>query len=262
MALVRERRRARPDAVASAPAALDRLGVLPELAAIASATAAYFLANDLIRGRAHMAILSGRDILAFEQTYHLAPEQALHSLGLRYPWLLDWATLLYFAGHLPLLFAVAVWLYRSNRAAYPWFRNTFLISALVGFAVYIVLPVAPPRLLPGFVGNIGDTMSDAMGDPLGGSALGRSVLDALVDPYGAMPSLHVAWAFLAGTALALRAHPRWVRLAGGLWPLLMILVVLVTANHYLLDTVAGLALAVGSLAAAASLTRLTHARPG
>jgi hypothetical protein len=42
----------------------------------------------------------------------------------------------------------------------------------------------------------------------------------------------------------------------------MILVVLVTANHYLLDTVAGLALAVGSLAAAASLTRLTHARPG
>jgi membrane-associated phospholipid phosphatase len=64
-----------------------------------------------------------------------------------------------------------------------------------------------------------------------------------------VPSLHVGWDLLAGIAIATTARRRWVRGLGVLLPVLMVLAVVVTANHYLLDAVAGAALALLSLAA-------------
>lgn len=208
-----------------------------EVALALVVTAAYFLTRGLIRGRASDALAHARDILDIERTLHLDPEAALQHLALLHPLLMQAANIFYLAGHLPVLIAVAVWLYCAHRPAYRLFRNAFGISALLGLTIYVVLPVAPPRFLPGFV----DTLK-ATGMGLDGSSIGL-----LYNPYAAMPSLHVGWALLAGLALVLYGRAWWLRLAGAALPLAMTLTVLVTGNHFLLDIAAGTGIALFSL---------------
>jgi membrane-associated phospholipid phosphatase len=92
---------------------------------------------------------------------------------------------------------------------------------------------------------------------------------AFTNQYAAVPSLHVGWDLLAGIAIATTARRRWVRALGAVLPVLMVLAVIVTANHYVLDAVAGALLAVASLAAvrhrarrrAASAARASNGLP-
>lgn len=198
---------------------------------------AYFLTRGLIRGRRDDAFLHARQILSLEQALHLDPESALQGFALQHSWLLQTADWLYLLGHLPVLISVAVWLYWKRPWAYPWIRNAFVVSALLGLTMYVVLPVAPPRFLPGFV----DTLKMS-GLDVDGSAVGP-----FYNPYAAMPSLHVGWALLAATAMVVFARPVWLKVAGGALPLLMTLAVLITGNHFLLDAVAGASVALVSL---------------
>ena len=62
--------------------------------------------------------------------------------------------------------------------------------------------------------------------------------------YSAVPSLHIAWALIVAASIMLLARHRLVRLLAGLYPLLMLFTVVVSANHYLLDAAAGALVAV------------------
>lgn len=223
---------------APSPAAPITLkNTLAEVAFVLVVTFAYFLTRGLITGRTGDAVAHADDILAVERIVHLDPEAALQALALQYPWLVQAANVFYLVGHVPVLLTVAVWLYARHPWAYHWFRNAFLLSALLGLTVYVVLPVAPPRFLPGFV----DTLK-ASGVNLDGSSIGL-----LYNPYAAMPSLHVGWELLAGVAIVAAARVWWLKAAGLALPFLMTFTVLITGNHYLLDVVVGTMIALISL---------------
>jgi membrane-associated phospholipid phosphatase len=207
-----------------------------EVALVLVVTLAYFLTRGLIRGQASDALLHARALLALEQMLHLDPEIAVQHLALAQPWLTTAANLMYLGAHLPVLIGVAIWLYWCHPGTYRVFRNAFALSALLGLSIYVIMPVAPPRFLPGFV----DTLKTA-GLGLDGSAIGL-----LYNPYAAMPSLHVGWALLAGIALVKCGRYGWQRAAGVALPLLMALAVLITGNHYLLDILAGTFMALVS----------------
>jgi hypothetical protein len=69
-----------------------------------------------------------------------------------------------------------------------------------------------------------------------------------VNLYAAMPSLHVAWATWCAVAVITATRSRWRHLAW-LYPSAAVLVVLASANHFLLDAAGGLAvLGLGLLA--------------
>jgi membrane-associated phospholipid phosphatase len=75
------------------------------------------------------------------------------------------------------------------------------------------------------------------------------------DPYAAMPSLHVGWSVLVASAL-LRATSRTpLRVLAVLHPVLMALAVTATGNHYLVDSLAGAAVAALALGATGLLLR-------
>jgi hypothetical protein len=66
---------------------------------------------------------------------------------------------------------------------------------------------------------------------------------------GKLPSLHVAWAAWCATAIVITTRSRWRHLAW-LYPAATTLVVLASANHFLLDAAGGLAVTgLGTLAA-------------
>lgn len=211
--------------------------MLIEFTLVLFVTLAYFLTRGLVRGRESDAVEHANKILRIESALHLDPEQPIQHFTLHHEWLLQFANNFYLYAHLPVLIAVTVWLYWWQPWAYPWFRNAFLISALFGLSIYVLLPVAPPRFMPGFV----DTMA-LYGFNVDGSAAGP-----LYNPYAAMPSLHVGWSLLTGIAMIAAAQSWWLKAAGIALPILMTFAVIMTGNHYLLDIVAGVAVILVSL---------------
>jgi membrane-associated phospholipid phosphatase len=226
--------------------------MLVEFALVLFVTLAYFLTRGLIRGRESDAVEHANKLLNVERTVHLNVEQPIQHFTLHHDWLLQAANNFYLYAHLPVLIAVAIWLYWWRPWAYPWFRNAFLISALFGLSIYVLLPVAPPRFMPGFV----DTMA-LYGFNVDGSAAGP-----LYNPYAAMPSLHVGWSLLAGIAIIACTRAWWLKAIGAALPIMMTLAVIMTGNHYLLDVVAGAAVVLVSLTLSALWTswHTAHAR--
>lgn len=216
------------------------LSILREVVLILLLTFAYFLTRGLIRGRKEDAFTNARTLISWERALHIDVESAFQSLVMHHRWLETFVNAYYLAGHLPVLIGVAVFLYWRHPSSYAWFRNAFLISALIGLSIYVWLPMAPPRYMPGFV----DTMAQS------GNGLDGSAVSLLYNPYAAMPSLHCGWAALAGFVVFMSARPWWGKLIGLLIPVGMIFTVIATGNHYLLDVVAGLIIIAISLALA------------
>src|SRR5690606_10305169 len=78
----------------------------------------------------------------------------------------------------------------------------------------------------------------------------------LWNPFAAMPSMHVAFALLVtiGIIRFTRTPLRWLAL--GYW-LLIIVAVIATGNHYVVDAIAGSALTAGAFLILPRLDRLT-----
>jgi membrane-associated phospholipid phosphatase len=133
---------------------------------------------------------------------------------------------------MPVVVAFAIWLYFRHRRAYALVRNAFLASGAIAIVIYAAYPVAPPRLLPdaGFI----DTM--AVYDRVGYQTQESK---AFVNPFAAMPSLHFGWSLLLGVMVArVGRRPAWM-LAGIAWPIAMFFSIVLTANHWIVDAVAG-----------------------
>ncbi len=199
----------------------------------------YEATRGLAPGRAALAMGRGRALHHLEQLTHLAVEphvaQALNGRHL----LAVSAGYYYGTAHFAVTIAVLVWVYARRRGAYPRLRTALLVTNLAALALFWALPVAPPRLA---VANTVDTLStlDVMG------ASHPHSLFNLANPYAAMPSLHVAWAAWCALVVAGGTRRQWVRLLAWAYPLTTALVVLGTGNHYLLDVLAGLLLAIAA----------------
>ena len=56
--------------------------------------------------------------------------------------------------------------------------------------------------------------------------------------FAAMPSLHFAWTLVFGY-MFLTAGPRWLKVAGIMYPAITLMAITITGNHYILDAVGG-----------------------
>jgi hypothetical protein len=70
-----------------------------------------------------------------------------------------------------------------------------------------------------------------------------------------MPSLHVVWAMWCTAALLPAMRRRWTKVAAIAYPVMTTIAVIATANHFLLDTIAGGVLGLLALVIAARLSR-------
>jgi hypothetical protein len=194
----------------------------------------YEVTRSLAPTRVGKALANARAIERLERTLHLNPERPLNHALLDVPVLIPPISVYYQVGHLVALLAALIWAWRRHRELYRAARNALLALTLGGLAWYWLMPTAPPRFaLPGVV--------DVVAAHPVLLASQESVV-GLVNEYAAMPSLHVAWAvWVALTATTLSA--RRLRWLAWVHPVATTLVVLATANHYLLDALAGTVLA-------------------
>jgi PAP2 superfamily len=174
------------------------------------------------------ALPRGRWLWDAERVLHLPSETALQRLVLPHPLLVQACNLYYDILHFPLLGACLIWLYARHRADYPRIRTT--VALFTGISLLIqLIPVAPPRLLAS-TGMVDTAVQ------YGQSVYAwRGGFDA--DEFSAMPSVHVGWALIVAIAVITVSRSRWRWLAAA-YPVLTLLVVAVTANHFWLDGIA------------------------
>ena len=221
---------------------------LHEAVVVVGAFLIYFVIRGAVVDRAGEAVASGIDLIELEQQLGIYWELEMQSWILDHFWLIKLMNWIYFWGHMPLVIAVAVWLYGWHRKAYFVTRNAFLASGAIGLVIYWLFPVAPPRLIP-FAGFI-DTM--AAFDRVGYNA---QEAKAFVNPYAAVPSLHFGWSLLLGAVVAwVSRHPLTFVLAGA-WPVAMFFSIVMTGNHFILDAVAGSVVSFAGLGIALAVAR-------
>lgn len=206
-----------------------------QVASIAMAVLLYFGVRGRTEGAASEAVDHGLQLLRWEAMVGLDVESQLQGLVLDNPWLVTAMNWVYIWGHWPVIAATLFWLYRSRRFEYLLLRNALFVSGAIGLVIFMLHPVAPPRLLPsGFV----DTVTELSNS--------YRVLQppSLVNKYAALPSLHVGWNLLVGMAVY-RTNAGWAaKVFGVVSPLLMFAAVVLTGNHYVVDGLLGAAIAV------------------
>ncbi|GAA3983374.1 phosphatase PAP2 family protein [Actinomadura viridis] len=224
------------------PRALVAPPVWRELLLIALFYTAYTLTRlVLVQDGTGPAFAHADQILAAERSLGIDVELGLNQTLLQLPWLARAANIFYATAHFAVTLGVVIWLYRGRPHDYRWLRTGIMVAtgvALIGFWLY---PLAPPRFLhdEGFVDPV--TALQSMG------LYASDASATFTNQYAAMPSMHAGWAVWCGFVLVRLATRRWVKALGVLYPLTTVLVILATANHYLVDAVAGFALIAAAL---------------
>ena len=130
----------------------------------------------------------------------------------------------------PIILVSALVLYCTNRNKYLYYRNVVLVSLAISVVVFMVFPLAPPRMM---VLYFIDTIK-----VFGPSEYASREMVNYFNAFAAMPSLHFAWTVMFGV-LFLRTSYIWLKLFGIIYPVMTLFAIIITANHYLTDAFGG-----------------------
>lgn len=209
-----------------------------EIGIFALAYVVYFGVRAVTEGTPAAAFQHAFDLIRLEQGLGIAWEQALQDAVVGSQVLLDAANAVYIYGHWPVILVAGVLLFRYRRRDYYLLRNVALLTGLVGLVIFALFPVAPPRLtdLP-----LVDTVTrEAEG-------YRQIVPPELVNQYAAMPSFHAGWNVLLGIVVFAATKNLAIRLLAMIGPAAMVLAVVATANHYVIDVAVGIAIVLACL---------------
>lgn len=157
-------------------------------------------------------------------------ELTLNKLFVAHEWLADFGSVWYQLAHMLVTFGLLAWLFFMRRKQYGMLRSSLALLWLAGLTTYWLYPLSPPRFhLAGAV----DTMTEY---PI--LFAGKRSVAGLANLYAAMPSLHIGWSTWVALAWVYTHKGPWRHLAW-IHPILMSFVVMGTANHYILDCIAG-----------------------
>lgn len=190
---------------------------------------------------ATVAFNNARELIGVENTLGLFVEPSIQAFTAGQAWLLDIASWMYINAQTTITLGALVWLYLFRNASFYFVRNMFLFAFCLALVGYGLFPTAPPRFLPewGFF----DAVSDFTGVPQD-----SVTVDALFNPYAAMPSMHVGFALMISIPLARLVRWRPLKVFWALYPLIVVWVIVATANHFILDAVFGAVVAgIGAL---------------
>ncbi len=229
------------------------LDVLRQVALFGLAYLAYRLVRGLVEGEANTAFAHALDVISLELSLHIFVEPSVQAWASSSRLVMDFCSWMYVNAQTTVTLAGLVYLYVRHNKSFYFVRNMFMIAMLIALVGYTVFPTAPPRFLPewGFI----DSVSNFTGVHVDHAS---ATMTALVNPYAAVPSMHVAFALMIGWPLARLAKHRFVKALWLAYPFLMAFVIVVTANHFIFDAILG-ALTAGASAYGASW--LARARP-
>lgn len=211
------------------------------LTVLALVFAAYKAGRGLASADLEPARERGERLWAIERALRLPNEADVQQLVLRSDDLVRVVNGYYAQVHFPFALGVLVWLAWRRYEHFLWAAWSLGLSMAGALVLHLAAPTAPPRLL-GHDGIV-DT-----GTLFGQSPYGDPAVVGYDGQLLALPSLHAGWSLLLVVVLvsAHRGRARWLWL---LHPVLTVLVIVATGNHYWLDAVLGWAVCLVALRA-------------
>jgi hypothetical protein len=221
------------------------LDLLRQVALFAAAYYVYRLTRGIADdpGAAATAFNNARDLIAIERTLNVFVEPSVQTFVAGERWFMDVTAWLYINAQTSVTLGALAWIYLRRNPSFYFVRNMFLVAFGIALIGYSVFPTAPPRFLPewGFI----DSVAQLTGVPQD-----SVTVDALFNPYAAVPSMHAGFALMIGWPLARLVRPRWLKAFWATYPLIVTFVIVATANHFLADAFLGAVTAgLGAIAA-------------
>src|SRR3954454_3321132 len=213
---------------------------------------AYWLYR-LVRGQVFTqsaaAFEHARAIVDIERGLHVFLEPSVQRWAIGTGWIDDVAAWMYINTHFVVTTCTLAFIYLFRNEHYYFVRNMFMVAMGLALVGYVLYPTAPPRML----GDLGFT--DSVSDFTGVSS--DAAVNALFNPYAAVPSMHVGFALMLAVPMIRMARRRWAKVLWTVYAPIVAGVVVVTANHWVFDAATGaLAAAVAALAAHTVLARV------
>jgi len=212
----------------------------------------YRLVRGAVDGHANVAYDNGRWIIDLERSTHTFIEPGIQQWASGKAWLIDFASWMYVNSHFTLTVSSIVFIYLFHNKSFYFVRNMFVISMGIALVGYMLMPTAPPRFFPewGF--------EDSVANFTGIDAKDVTV-NALFNPYAAVPSMHVGFSLMLGITMVRLVKFKPLKVFWALYPLIVSFVVISTGNHWVFDAVTGAMTA--ALSALGAQYLLARARP-
>jgi membrane-associated phospholipid phosphatase len=199
----------------------------------------YRLVRGQVFDQSAAAFANARHIVDLQQALHVFIE----------PDVQRWA--MYLNTHFVVTTFTLAFIYLFRNEHFYWVRNMFMVAMGLALLGYVVFPTAPPRLMPGL--GFTDSVSDFTG------VSSDSDVNALYNPYAAVPSMHVGFALMLAISMVRMTRHAWLKALWAVYPVVVAGVVVVTANHWVFDAFTGALVAVVS--AVAAQTVFARVRP-
>jgi len=181
------------------------------------------------RKPASVAFANGRAVVDFEtHVTHRLYELTLQNFVDQRHLLETAVSWTYWNSEFTVVGLTVLWVYLRRHDPFTGFRNSILFANLIGLVGYVLVPTAPPRLL-------GVGFADQHRDGL---------VSLAANPYAAMPSLHAADALIVGVVMFGLCRRRAAKAFWAAWPVWVWFAVMATGNHFWLDCIAGVAVAL------------------
>lgn len=193
-------------------------------------------AVDNPSGRARGA-RNARRLEALERRLGIHLEPGIQRLLLGRPRLLRALSVGYVVPNVAFTVGSVMRLFFGRHPDFHRIRRAGLLSIAGPAVVFYFFPCDPPRKLEHMV----DTIRD------GGLDLESGLVVKLYNPIAAFPSLHMAFAVVTSAAVLAEARSPAVRAVAVAYPGAVAVVIFATANHFVLDALAGAALGLAGL---------------
>ncbi|WP_406186517.1 phosphatase PAP2 family protein [Streptomyces sp. NBC_01006] len=229
-----------PAGPADGPIPGPRRRLIRELLLVAGLFAVYKAGRMLSTDRTDEAFRNAGRIWDAERILHLPGEGAIQRLLLHGDALVHTANTYYAAVHFPATVLFLIWMYVRRPGHYLWARRVLAVLTGAALALHLAFPLAPPRMLG--AAHLVDTAQ------VYGPSVYRAApaTDTMANQFAAMPSLHFGWALVLALGMIAATRSR-LRVLWLLHPLVTLLVVVGTANHYWLDAIVATVLLGGAL---------------
>ena len=193
-----------------------------------------------------IAFQNAHELINIEQATGLFFEARVQDWSSGFQPAMNAAAWIYMNAQTTICFGALVYIYVVHNERYYFVRNMMMTAMIIALVGYMAYPTAPPRFFPEW--GFSDTISLYTG-----ISQQDVKVNALFNPYAAVPSMHCANAIMLGLVLAQLVKSRPARYFWAAYPALMFWVVVVTGNHWVLDAVLGAATAAISYGVARAL---------
>jgi hypothetical protein len=211
----------------------------------------YRLVRGQVWDQSAAAFEHARDIVSLERSLHVFVEPSLQSWAIGTGWVDGLGSWMYLNTHFIVTTCTLAFIYLFRNEHFYFVRNMFMVAMGIALVGYLVYPTAPPRMLPEF--GFADSVADFTGVSSDAS------VNALYNPYAAVPSMHVGFALMLAVPMIRMTRRRWAKALWAVYAPVVAMVVVVTANHWVFDAATGALSA--AVAAVVAQTVFARVRP-